>query len=512
MWVMLGLLGSVKFLIHAALANRYGYFRDELYFLDCARHLDWGYVDHAPMIGLWAKIALLFGGSLPALRLLPALAGAGLVVLSGLLAWRLGGGRFAQAMAALAVLAAPIYLGTDSILSMNAFEPLFWMGAVFVVLRILQPEDHQPSIAGAGGPRAWIAVGVLLGLGLMNKHSTAFFAFALAVGLLLTRERQALRTRWPWIGAAAAVLIFLPNILWQVRHDFATLEDLGNVARQGKNVVLGPLEFLGQQILILHPVLLPLWLAGLVWLFAARRGRLRMLGWTYLVLFGLMFALKGKNYYLAPIYPMLLAAGAVALESGLGRMRGSVRLAAQTAIVAVVLAAGTMTAPLALPLLEPAAYVAYEKRLGFAPPKTEVAHRGPLPQLFGDQFGWEELVSDVAGIYGRLAPEERARTGIFANNYGEAGAINLFGPRFGLPPAVSAHQTHFLWGPGRSRGDIFIVLQDTRKDLEEVCASVEEAAVHSHPWGMAEENRPIYVCRGLKTPLAEMWPRLKHWN
>jgi len=202
----------------------------------------------------------------------------------------------------------------------------------------------------------------------------------------------------------------------------------------------------------------------------------------------------------------------VALESGLGRMRRNVRFAAQAAIVAVVLAAGAVTAPLALPLLEPAAYVAYEKRLGFAPPKTEVAHRGPLPQLFGDQFGWEELVSDVAGIYGRLPPEERARTGIFASNYGEAGAINLFGPRYGLPPAVSAHQTHFLWGPGVSRGDIFIVLQSTREGLERVCASVEEAAVHSHPWGMAEENRPIHLCRGLKTPLAEMWPRLKHWN
>lgn len=511
-WPWLALLGSAKLLLHVALANRYGYFRDELYFLDCARHLDWGYVDHAPMIGLWAKIALLLGGSLPALRILPALAGVSLVALTGLLAWRLGGGPYAQGMAALAVLVAPIVLGIDSLLSMNAFEPLFWMGAVYVLLGIVGREDERTGAGEGGGGQGWIAVGVLLGLGLMNKHSTVFFGIALAAGLLLTRERRALRTKWPYLGAATALFIFLPNIVWQVWHDFPTLEDLGNVAREGKNVVLGPLDFLLQQIVIMHPVLFPLWLAGLVWLFLAHRGRYRMLGWTYLIFYGLLFALKGKNYYLAPIYPMLFAAGGVALESGLGRVRGRGRLVSQAACAALVLVAGAVTAPLALPLLDPEDYVTYEKTLGVSRPKTEVGHRGPLPQIFGDQFGWEELVADVARIYDRLPPEERARAGIFANNYGEAGAINLFGPRFGLPPAVSSHQTHFLWGPGESRGDIYIVLQDTREDLERVCASVEEAMVHSHPWGMAEENNPIYVCRGLKTPLKELWPSLKHWN
>lgn len=509
-WAVIGGIAAAKLVVHAALSNRYGYFRDELYFLDCARHLDWGYVDHAPMIGLWAKIALLLGGSLPALRMLPALAGAGLVVLTGLLAWRLGGGRYAQGMAALAVLAAPIYLVIDGLLSMNAFEPLFWMGAVYALLSTLGGETTEAG--GSAGRSGWIAAGVLLGLGLMNKHSTAFFGIALAAGILLTRERRALRTRWPFLAAAAVLLIFLPNILWQVRHDFPTLEDLENVAREGKNVALGPVDFLRQQIFIMHPVLFPLWLAGLVWLLLARRGRYRMLGWTYLVFYALLFALKGKNYYLAPIYPMLLAAGSVALESGARRLRGRGRLVAQAACVTLVVAAGSVTAPLALPLLDPEDYVAYEKRLGISPPKTEVAHRGPLPQAFGDQFGWEELVAEVARIYDALPPEERAKTGIFANNYGEAGAINLFGPRYGLPRATSAHQTHFLWGPGENPADNFIVLQDDRESLERVCTSVEEVAVHSHPWGMAEENNPIFVCRGLRPPLAELWPRLKHWN
>ena len=500
--VLLG-LATVKLLIHVSLCNRYGYFRDELYFLDCGRHLDWGYVDHAPMIGLLARVALALGGSLPVLRAFPAVAGAALVVLTGLIAWRLGGGRFAQGLAGLAAIVVPIYLGIDSILSMNAFEPLFWMGAVYALIRIVQTGDS----------RLWLAVGALVGLGLMNKHSTALFAAAVAVALLLTPLRRELRKPWPWLGAALALLIFLPNIVWQVRHEFATLEDLRNVARSGKNVVLGPVEFVAQQILLLHPMLFPLWLAGLVHTFTGWRGRYRILGWSYVVFFVALFALKAKNYYLAAIYPMLMASGAVALEEGLARWRATRgRLWPKAAVIAVVTIAGAVTAPLVLPLLPPEKLVAYAQALGFAPPKTEVAHRGPLPQLFGDQFGWPELVVEVARIYHALPAEERAKTVIFANNYGEAGAVNLFGPRHGLPRAVSAHQTHFFWGPRGQAGEVAIVLQDDRESLERVCASVEQAGEHFHPWGMAEENNPIFICRGLNPPLPELWPRLKKWN
>lgn len=496
-------LSGLKLAIHAALSGRYGYFRDELYFLDCGRHLDWGYVDHAPMIGLVARLALLLGGSLHVLRLIPALAGALLVALAVILARELGGGRFAQGLAGLAVIVAPIYLGTDSVLSMNAFEPLFWMGCVWALVRIVR----------GGHPRLWLVFGALAGLGLMNKHSTVFFGLSVAVALLLSAERNELRRPWPWIGAGLALLIFLPNVVWQVRHDFATLEDLRNVARSGKNVRLGPGAFLLQQVLVLHPVLLPLWLGGLAWLFRARGGRFRVLGWTYVVFFLVLFALRAKNYYLAPIYPMLFAAGAVGLETGLSRWpatRG--RLWPKAVVVGVIVVAGAVVAPLALPLLRPERYVAYGAALGITPPKTEVAHSGPLPQIFGDQFGWEELVAEVARIYRSLPPEERARTGIFANNYGEAGAVALFGPRYGLPRPISGHQSYFLWGPGDFAGEALIVLQDDRESLERVCASVLEAGAHFHPWGMAEENNPIFICRGLKVPLQALWPRLKKWN
>jgi hypothetical protein len=496
-------VSGAKLLIHALLAGRYGYFRDELYFLDCGRHLDWGYVDHAPLIGLVARLALMLGGSLPALRIFPAVAGALLVALTMLIAWRLGAGRFGQGLAGLAVLVAPIVLGVDSILSMNAFEPLFWMGCVYLLILMIRSGDS----------RLWIEIGLLAGLGLMNKHSAAFFLAALAAGVLLTPLRGELSRRWPWLAVGIALLIVLPNLVWQVTHGFPTLEDLQNVAREGKNVVLGPVEFLSQQIILMHPVLFPLWLGGLACLFAGFAGRYRALGWMYVVLAALLFLLKGKNYYLAPIYPMLLAAGAAGLDGGLARWRATAgRTWPKATIVILVLAAGSVTAPLVLPILPPEKYVAYEEALGLALPKTERGHRGPLPQLFGDQFGWEELVAEVAVIYNSLPPEERARTAIFANNYGEAGAINLFGPRHGLPPAVSGHQTHFFWGPRGHTGEIVIVLQGDRDELAQVFQSVERAGEHRHRWGMEEENRSIYLCRGLKMPLAELWPRLKHWN
>jgi hypothetical protein len=208
-----------------------------------------------------------------------------------------------------------------------------------------------------------------------------------------------------------------------------------------------------------------------------------------------------------------MAAGGVALESALQRARLTRdRAWPRAAVLALIVAAAAMTAPMALPVLAPERYVAYEQAIGFAPPKTEVGHRGPLPQHFGDRFGWPELVAEVARIYHALPADDRARAAIFANNYGEAGAINLFGPRYGLPPAVSAHQNHFLWGPRGNTGEVLIVLQDDRESLEKICGSVEEAGVHFHPWGMAEENNPIFVCRGLTPPLPVMWPRLKKWN
>ena len=493
--VLFGLCAS-KLLLHLFTSIRnYGYFRDELYYLDLARHLDWGYVDCAPLVGLYAKLALLMGGSLAALRILPALAGTILIALSILIARELGGGRYAQFLTGLCVLVSPSVLVLDSLMTMNAFEPLFWMGCALVVTRFLRTGDS----------RLWLWFGVIAGLSLENKHSTVFFGFAVVVALLLTPHRREFLKPWIWIAGAIALLLFLPNLIWQIQHHFPTLEDLQNVRREGKNVVLGPLAFVKQQIVTLHPILFPVWLAGLISLL--RSARWRLLGLTFIVFFVIMEIAHAKDYYLFPIYPMLFAGGAVAIERWTTERSPWWR----RAIVAIIILGGLATLPLATWMLPPERYIAYEQALGFKPQKAEAKHDGPLPQPIGDQFGWPEMVRDVAAIYNSLPPDERARTGIFTGNYGEAGAINLFGPRYGLPRAYSRHQTHWYWGPPAQQYTNLIVLQWSREDVQDNCTTFQ-AVDHYARFGMAEENTPIYLCRGAKFDLRKIWLHSHHWN
>jgi len=500
-WWPVLLLATAKLLVHVFTSGGYGYFRDELYFLDCARHLQWGYVDDAPGIAIYAKLALLLGGSLPAVRLLPALAGAGTVVLTSLLAREMGGGRFGQGFAGLCLLAAPIFLGMDSILCVGAFEPLFWMGCALLTIRI----------ARTGEARLWLWFGLWAGVGLLNKYTMGLVLVCFCTALVLSPLRREFRRPMLWCGGGLALLIFLPALIWQIRNHFPLLEDMENIRRQGKNVVLGPFAFLGQQIEFLDPLLAPLWLGGLVWLFLQRG--LRVLAWFYVLMLGAMIALHGKNYYLAAIYPMLFAAGAVALEEGLARWAWTrERLWAQVSLSALVAATFLVFVPLLLPCLPPERLLAYQTALGLKVQKLEVGHESRLDQRLSDQFGWPEIAQEVARIYHALPPEERARTAIYAGNYGEAGAINQFGPALGLPRAVCAHNAHSFWGPPAVEPTAIICLGCDRSGLESACQSVIPVGEHQHPWGMAEENRPIFLVRGLRTPLRELWPRLKHWN
>lgn len=486
-------LCAAKLLLHLFTSVRhYGYFRDELYYLDMARHLDWGYVDAAPLIAVYARIALLMGGSLAALRILPALAGTALVALSILICRELGGGRYAQFLTGLAVLLCPGVLVMDSLMTMNAFEPLFWMGGVLVVARILR----------TGNSRLWLWFGVLSGLGLENKHSMLIFGFAVTLAVLLVRPREFLKP-WIWIAGAVALALFMPNLIWQIRRHFPTLEDLQNVKREGKNVVLPPLAFVKEQIIDIHPILFPIWLSGLIWLLWEKRWRL--LGIVFLALFVTMEVEHAKNYYVFPIYPLVLAAGAVVVEREL-------RPASVKAIFVIVILAATIpTLPLATWMFSPEHYLAYTEKLGFKPSKAEVNHAGVLPQPMGDQFGWPELVRDVAAVYSSLPPEERAQTGIWAGNYGEAGAINFWGPQYGLPTAYSRHQNHWYWGPPPVRYENLIVIQWGLDDVRDNCTSYQPYP-HYEKWGMGEENVPFYLCRGVKFDIQKIWWRSHHWN
>ncbi|MGB7069257.1 MAG: glycosyltransferase family 39 protein [Pyrinomonadaceae bacterium] len=495
-------LGGLKILLYLVAGSNYGYFRDELYFLACADHLAWGYPDHAPLsiFLTWFSRAIL-GDSLYAIHLLPTLAGALKIILTGLIVRELGGRHFAMLLACLCVLAAPVYLGIDLLLSMNAYEPIFWTGCVLSYIWTVKRDD----------PRYWLMFGAFAGLGLMNKHSMAFFGIAMVAGLLLTKDRKVFANKYIWLGGAIAFLLFLPNLRWQIQTNWATLELLRTVQETGKNVVLSPLEFFWQQIFILLPFTAPVWLAGLSYFLGDRDGkRFRTLGIAYLVTLVLMIVLKAKNYYLVPIYPMLFAAGGVFWE----RIALGSRLRRSAVLVysAIVLVFGLIFLPVAVPLLPPEKFIAYQDALGIAPPKTEVGFDSVLPQHFADRFGWEEMAAKVASVYNSLPPEERAKTAIYASNYGQAGAIDQFGSQYGLPKAISPHQSYYMWGPRDYDGSVIIVLGDEKEDSEENCASVEEREFVGHSYAMSYEKFNILICRGLKEPLAAFWPKAKFWN
>jgi hypothetical protein len=496
------LLAAAAVLLQMLTNARYGYFRDELYFLACSDHLAWGYVDFAPLVALLARVSrVALGDSLHALRFLPALAEGGQILITGFIARELGGKRFAIFLSGLSVLLAPVILGNATRLSMNPFEPLFWMGAAYFLLRAINRDQ----------PRLLLASGVLLGLGLENKHSTAFFLVSLTIGLLLSPSRRLLLTRWFWLAAAIVFLIFLPNLVWQYTHHFPTLEALSNVRKTHKNIELPPLPFLRQQIMMLLPISALVWIPGLAFLLLnSKAQKYRCLGITYLVFLAVMMMLKGKDYYLAPIYPMLFAAGGVFWEAIIAarpRMRWI-----KVAIPAAVLALGVIAIPLDVPVLPVDKIVPYMQALGMQMSRTEVQDRGPLPQHFGDEFGWEEMVAATAEIYNSLPAEERSKTGILAGTYGDAGAIDFFGARYGLPKSISPHQNYYYWGPREYTGESLILLHYDLAEAQHGCQSVQTGPTLNHPYAMQEQHYTILVCRRSKIPLADAWSRLKVWN
>jgi hypothetical protein len=494
-------LAAVRLIIPLFNAAPFGYFRDELYYIVCGLRLDWGYVDHPAMAPLFAVAGWkLFGETLYGLRFFPALFGAASIVLAGMMARALGAGIFGQALAALAILLAPFYIVVGAMLTTNSFELFFWTALSYAALRLVQQRE----------PRWWIWFGVFGGLGLHAKHSVAIWAFALIVAMLLAGQWRLVFSRWIVFGGLIAFAIALPNVWWQWRHGWPTYELLTNVANSNKNVVLGPLDYFLQQIFLLGPLTFPLWLGGLVWLVRARDERsLRAHGLAYLVAFVVIVALKGKNYYLAPAYPLLFAAGAMAFERWTNPRLRWLRPAYVSLIVVTI----ALMFPLGIPLMSPERTAAYQRATGISPPRSERGHTAELPQHLADRLGWEEMVASIARAYQALAPEDRARAGIFAQNFGEAGAIDILGRKHGLPPALSGHQNYFLWGARGFTGEVLLVLDDSPGMLPEICGSVTDlGAVESHPHAMPFERRQrLYLCRDLRPPLPELWPRVKNY-
>jgi Dolichyl-phosphate-mannose-protein mannosyltransferase len=496
-------IALAKLLLHCYFNNRYGYFRDEFDYLACGEHLAWGYVDQPPLIPFLARISrVVLGDSLRSIRFLPALASSVLVVQTAVLARELGGRRFALLLSAVTILIAPQFLSNGSLLGTNCLEPNLWMGcAYFAILAIKRNQ-----------PRYWLWFGAVAGLGMQEKYSIAVFGFGIVIGLLLTEQRRVFTNKWIWLGGLVAFAIFLPNLIWNIHYHWPFVDLMRNIKAEGRDVVLPPLQFFLQQTLLVLPLSAPVWIAGLLaLLFPEPMKPYRFLGWSYLIAYTVFFVLHGKNYYLAPVYPMLLAAGAVVIEAYFEQPR---RAWLKPALVVILLAGGAHLAPVTVPMLSPDNFITYMKHLPITLPHMEHSHAAAiLPQWYADQFGWQEIVAETAQAWSHIPVEERGDCGIFAQDYGQAGAIDFFGPGYGLPHALSGHQTYFLWGPRGYSGNCLIVVGDRKERLEELFEHVEYVGASADNSYALEREIPVFICKRAKFgTLAQLWPKLKKWS
>lgn len=495
-WSLLWIPAVVQFLLHILTNGNYGIFRDEYYYLACAARPDWGYVDHPPLsIWVLAVWKSLFGDTVHALRVLPALCGSVLVVLTGMLAAQLGGWRWAQLLAGLAVAVGAAGLVMCGFYSMNAFDLLFWTGAYYLVAHI----------ARTGDGRWWPLLGLLLGIGLMNKIGLLVFGVALVAGLLATGHRKQFLERRLWLAGILALIFLAPYVLWNAANDWPTREFIQN-AKAYKISDISPLDFLNENMLEANPMTLPLWLGGLVWLLVARgAGRFRLLGLMFMVTFVAMVVQKSKPYYLAASFPVLMAAGGVAWEGWTHARRWRW---VRWLLVAILVLGGAVYLPMALPLLPLEDSVAYQQRLGIVPNTGEVGHTSAAPQYFSDRFGWQELAQKVSEVFAELPDSDRKRCVVLASNYGQAGALEYWARLYDLPPVASRHNNYWLWGPPEDAGAVVIGIGFGRETLEREFSEIETAGVSADSRAL-ESRIPIWICRGLRRPLGNVWDELK---
>jgi len=488
------LLALARFVMHMIANGQYGFHRDELAMLDYARHLDWGFVDFPPLAPFIMRVGYeLFGGSLPGIRLFGALAQSLTVLLAGLMARELGGSRWAQVTAAVAAGIAPWSLLIGSVLVYTTVDYLWWVLIAYLMIRLLKSEN----------PRWWLGIGAVIGLGMQTKYSIAFLIAGIVAGVILTRARRYLLSPWLWAGVLLAVLIFLPNLAWQAQHDFISLDFLSSI--HARDIRIGRTEtFLKDQTYIsANLVTIPLWILGLVFYFFAPAGRrFRALGWMFIIPFALLYESKGRGYYLAPAYPMLLAAGAVWLGQGIPQLSTWKAHFAQ-GFSWVTLATGFIVfSSLVLPL---------------APVNSSWWKKvTDINAEFKEEIGWPELVEAVARIYTALPVEEQAVTSIMTGNYGEAGAINLYGPAYGLPQAISGVNSYWLRGYGDPAPQTVILLGENASYAYSFFKNCNSAGRITNRYGvMNEETRDhsmILICRGVRKPWSEMWKTILHFG
>jgi hypothetical protein len=502
------LFGLVAALLHGATSWRYGYFRDELYFIACSKHLAWGYVDQPPMVALAGWLAAPFGYALPALRALPTLSAALTVYLSVRLTRELGGRAFAQTCAGVATLLMPAYLLLGNTLTTSSFEPFFWTLALYLAVKIVRTPP-------ARAPLLWLGLGLTLALGAYAKYSMLLPVAGIAAGLIATPQREVLRSPYALYSAGLALALLSPNLAWQAAHGWPMVDVLrgdlahrpalqNGLALESRTFASNALAFAVEQLLYTNPLAVPVWLAGLIAPFHRadlRDVRFVTVGYSLVVLIAITFAAKG--YYIVAFYASLFAIGAVAIERTAPALRG--------ALFAALTIGGVVAMPLSLPVLPVDGLIAFTRLFGLTGRSSEPHLIEPV---FAEEFGWQRLAHDVARVYFSLPARIRERTAIYADTYGDAGALDFFGPRYGLPPAISSQNSYFLWGTQGYDGSTLVAIGATRIDLlRRYYRSVVLVRTSAEPYKwIVEGPAPIFVCRNPIAPLSLIWPRLRWYG
>jgi hypothetical protein len=482
--IILG-ISLINLLIHVLTNSQYGFHRDELYFIDCAKHLDFGYADMPPLTPFFAKIVIaLFGETLQGLRFFPALLSSVIVFITGLMAREMGGKLYSQILASITIIVAPVYLVAGTQFQTIPIDQFFWVLTCYLFIGLINTDNQK----------LWLLIGFVFGLGLLAKYSIIFLAFAIFFGIIISNHRIMLTKIWIWLGVMIALLVFLPNILWQIHNELPIIEHLKALREDESTPTL---QFLIEQLIILHPFNLPIWIIGILFFFFNEQGRkYQMLVWVYIIALMVFLLMKGKSYYLASAYPVLFAGGSVGLEMWLLRKRLNWL---KYTVPALLLLSAIIASPIWLPILP----VEKMKKLGIADFRYD----------YREMIGWPELVSSVAKVYNGLQKDERMNTIIITENYGEAGSINHYGTKFGLPGATSGISSYYYWGPGNPNATTVIFVNYPEDYLNRFFSEVKAMQVIKNQYGINNEEQGVHIalCRKPNKPISELWTEWKHY-
>ncbi len=495
--------------LHLALCHRFGYYRDELYFIDCAKHLSWGYVDQPPLVPFYTWLTAPLGYAVWALRFLPGVLSGVTVLLGCAIARELGGRGFAQTLTALAIALAPGLIGIAYGLSTEMLSPAAWTALVYLTVRLVNTGDR----------RLYVPIALVVTVAMYSKYSIAGCAIALAIGLPITGHAELLRSRRLALGVALVVVLLLPNAIWQIAHGLPMLEVIHNdqlnrhalrngMADESRYRSINALYMFGLQFAYNNPLFAPVWVWGLVWLWRERQ--YRFLCVAYLLLLGVLIWTIGRGYYIQGMYPALFAAGGVAIERALAARPQWLR----PALLAAAFVAGLPMFPLSLPVLSLPAYMAYERAIGLSRPAPPDGKSHLINPMFADQLGWKTMTQTVAGAYWSLPPAQRRITAVFADRYAYAGALDYYGPPYGLPTVISPNNQYYLWGTRGYSGQSMLAVGATDYYLLlHWFGSVRQIAVYRNDYRwMLEGPLPIYICTHPRVPLAAMWPAFKYYG